>query len=159
MLKLKGILVMRALDKAELYWLREQVIKREIFLKRITVLKRIKWCIMVCILIFKRSNSPSNKSMLFLKISEGYLHLLVYSNIYPSLRKYFLRFNANLLYPRSLFSLIFKLYVWKFHLEIMWHILCNKGKKWLVPKPELFYKMKWGLCLRRNTYFSQRKRL
>lgn len=41
-IKLKVILIMRALDKTELYWLREELIIREIFLKRITVLKRTK---------------------------------------------------------------------------------------------------------------------
>ena len=41
-IKLKVILVMRALDKTELYWLRDELIIREIFLKRITVLKRTK---------------------------------------------------------------------------------------------------------------------
>lgn len=42
MIKLKAILVRRALDKTQLYWLREELIIREIFLKRITVLKRTK---------------------------------------------------------------------------------------------------------------------
>lgn len=38
-IKLKVILIIKALDKTELYWLREELIIREIFLKRITVLR------------------------------------------------------------------------------------------------------------------------